>query len=289
MKLSVGRSACMLLVLPVVVGAASVVGHPLLVQRQDDDCRLPMETYLWTTCSSFLADYNITLPELLRLNPLVGVDCSGFVPGSTYCLRKERVLPPSTDGTCGHLNRNVTCVGSTFGDCCGRQGTCGRAQNFCLPGFCQGGICPGLGYSTNGRCGEDNDFLMCGGPFGKCCSASGRCGSTLAECGAGCQSGDCVGNLPSSSTTTTSTTPPTPLPSPGSPSPDGTCGYVNKFKCTGTEPMYYGYCCNSAGYCGFSEWDCSPVAGCQAEFGRCDETVIVTVSGTAPVATSATN
>lgn len=88
MKLSVGRLACMLLALPAIVGAASVVGHPLLVQRQDDDCRLPMETYLWTTCSSFLADYNITLPELLRLNPLVGADCSGFVPGSTYCLRK---------------------------------------------------------------------------------------------------------------------------------------------------------------------------------------------------------
>jgi hypothetical protein len=44
-------------------------------------------------------------------------------------------LTPSVDGSCG-ANRNYTCVGSAFGECCSSNGFCGVGNSFCTTG-CQ--------------------------------------------------------------------------------------------------------------------------------------------------------
>ncbi|KAL4798129.1 hypothetical protein ASPVEDRAFT_219720 [Aspergillus versicolor CBS 583.65] len=239
-------------------------------------CKASVSTDIWTTCQSLIQQYNISLPAFYEMNPEVWYDCSQFHPGEDYCIREMTSFPISEDGLCGsQAAETVTCIGSEFGDCCGRNGTCGSTDNECAIGFCQSGICPGLGYSTNGTCGEEYGNLMCGGSFGDCCSNSGECGSTEAHCGLeNCQSGACEG---STTSTTTPTSTPTPLPEPFSPSPDGTCGYRNKYVCNGTE-IYWGYCCSAAGYCGTSQYHCSDLQGCQPEFGLCDVTNTVTAS-----------
>ncbi|KAH8885878.1 hypothetical protein GQ53DRAFT_659244 [Thozetella sp. PMI_491] len=68
---------------------------------------------------------------------------------------------------------NTTCVGSVFGDCCGKNGQCGSTDEYCAIGNCQAGNCPGNGYSFDGLCGPDHSNLVCGGPYGNCCSVNG--------------------------------------------------------------------------------------------------------------------
>ena len=100
-----------------------------------------------------------------------------------------------------------------------------------------------------------------------------RCGNTSAECGIGnCQSGKCQETSPPSRFVLSSTPAlfvlssssnahqPTPRPSPYSPSPDGSCGFKNKYVCNGTE-IHYGYCCSVAGYCGTSQYHCNSLQG----------------------------
>ncbi|KAL3443018.1 hypothetical protein BJX65DRAFT_321018 [Aspergillus insuetus] len=252
--------------------------QPLLRRDVSANCKLSIRTDIWTTCPLILEQYNITLPVFYAMNPDVWYDCSQFIPGEEYCLREMTSFPISGDGLCGAAAaETVTCIGSEFGDCCGKNGNCGDTDNECAIGFCQSGICPGLGYSTDGTCGPDKGNLMCGGPYGECCSKSGECGSTQAHCGVeNCQYGACEG----STTTALPTSTPTPLPEPFSPSPDGTCGYRKKYVCTGTD-IYWGYCCSAAGYCGTSQYHCSDLHGCQPEFGLCDvtNTVITSVEG----------
>ena len=48
------------------------------------------------------------------------------------------------------------------------------SSDTCAIGYCQGGRCPGLGYSTDGKCGKQHGKLVCGGPFGDCCSNEGK-------------------------------------------------------------------------------------------------------------------
>ena len=109
-----------------------------------DDCRLWVDTTAWTTCASLTTQYGISVAQLFNLNPSVDFDCFGFQPGARYCLvaREFSVssyvdfelstnvcrpwdavgkLPVSADGVCA-ARGNVTCVGSTFGDCCGKTG-----------------------------------------------------------------------------------------------------------------------------------------------------------------------
>ncbi|KAG7138088.1 WSC domain-containing protein like [Verticillium longisporum] len=154
--------------------------------------------------------------------------------------------------------------------------------------------------SKDGGCGlrTGNNVTCINSEFGDCCGANNRCGSTecgstAAECGAGkCQSGACDGsavttsNAPVTTATATSTK---PAPTPFTPSPDGTCGYDNKYKCTDTK-YNYGNCCGAAGYCGFSDWECSNLQGCQSEYGLCDTTVLVSgapkTTSTSPVTTT---
>ncbi|KAK6525159.1 hypothetical protein TWF694_005305 [Orbilia ellipsospora] len=104
-----------------------------------------------------------------------------------------------------------------------------------------------------------------------------RYGKSTAECGTGCQSGDCICQS-SISASSTSTTTETPLPSPFLPSPDGTYGYWNKYKCTGAK-CNYGNCRSQEGFCGTSSHHCDDLLGCQPEFGLYDKTVILTKGG----------
>lgn len=77
----------------------------------------------------------------------------------------------------------------------------------------------------------------------------------------------------------------TPPAAPFLPSPDGTCGYNNEYKCTDTL-FYFGNCCSAAGFCSWDEADCRDDYGCQAEYGLCDEYVTVTVTAGTPATTT---
>ena len=73
------------------------------------ECRLSVSTDSWTTCLTFLTMYNITLPEMFKMNPLVEGDCFGFKPGSDYCV----VARKSTHGFCFGLQ--FVCTVQAFG------------------------------------------------------------------------------------------------------------------------------------------------------------------------------
>ncbi|KAI0603349.1 hypothetical protein F4775DRAFT_587869 [Biscogniauxia sp. FL1348] len=127
-------------------------------------------------------------------------------------------LDVSEDGTCGS---EVTCAGSSFGNCCSVNGWCGASIDYCgrncNPDFgdCADGDAPlpgdeplpsgpetsgasgdpstttgpaptgSLQVSIDGNCGGD---ITCeGSEFGNCCSVHGWCGSTTDYCSNGCQ------------------------------------------------------------------------------------------------------
>jgi hypothetical protein len=96
--------------------------------------------------------------------------------------------------------------------------------------------------SIDGSCGANNGGASCiGSGFGDCCSSSGRCGSTDAYCGSGCQGGSCII---------------------GGVTTDGTCGAAhNGFTCKG---WMSGPCCSADGYCGSSDEFCLVERGCQS-------------------------
>jgi hypothetical protein len=89
----------------------------------------------------------------------------------------------STDGRCGANGK--TCTESTFGTCCSSAGYCGDATDHCGAG-CQVnfGTCTNT-ISTDGKCGTVNGRTCVGSGLGGCCSASGSCGNTPADCGQG--------------------------------------------------------------------------------------------------------
>ncbi|KAF5664347.1 keratin-associated 5-4 [Fusarium heterosporum] len=153
----------------------------------------------------------------------------------------------STDGFCGKNGK--TCKGSTYGDCCSKEGFCGK------DGHCGAGCQTAFGtckadsgtISTDGRCGSFNGKTCKGSTFGDCCSVGNWCGDKKDHCDAGCQSkfGTCNSDASDIST-------------------DGFCGKNGK-TCKGST---YGDCCSKEGYCG-SQDHCK--AGCQTGFGTCDE------------------
>ena len=174
---------------------------------------------------------------------------TGTTTGTTTASATATVtLVGSVDGSCGN---GVTCVGSTFGNCCSASGYCGSTDVYCGAG-CQAafGECTtpedGQVISEDGSCGEG---VTCqGSVFGSCCSAYGYCGSTDGHCGEGCQPahGTCAG--------------------PGSGlqvSVDGSCG--EGVTCLSSE---FGDCCSQYGWCGSADGHCGE--GCQAAFGTCE-------------------
>ncbi|KFY99091.1 hypothetical protein V500_01463 [Pseudogymnoascus sp. VKM F-4518 (FW-2643)] len=99
--------------------------------------------------------------------------------------------------------------------------------------------------TTDGTCGKDHDYTMCGNGFGSCCSSGGWCGDSDAHCGSGCQSesGECTQ---------------------GGPTTDGSCGVGNNgLECDLFES---GPCCSNSGFCGFGSSWCG-VDDCQAGCG----------------------
>ncbi|KAH7202712.1 uncharacterized protein BKA55DRAFT_725047 [Fusarium redolens] len=153
----------------------------------------------------------------------------------------------STDGFCGKNGK--TCKGSTYGDCCSKEGYCGK-EGHCGAG-CQTafGTCKADSgaVSTDGRCGSFNGKTCKGSTYGDCCSVGGWCGDKKDHCDAGCQSKFGTCNPEASNIST-----------------DGFCGKNGK-TCKGST---YGDCCSAEGYCG-KEGHCK--AGCQSKFGTCDE------------------
>ncbi|CAP99978.1 Pc22g26900 [Penicillium rubens Wisconsin 54-1255] len=48
----------------------------------------------------------------------------------------------STNGECGpNFANNMTCVGSSFGDCCSVAGYCGNSSDYCSGTNCYSGSC----------------------------------------------------------------------------------------------------------------------------------------------------
>ncbi|KAI0435824.1 hypothetical protein F4803DRAFT_277012 [Xylaria telfairii] len=262
-----------LLLLP--QGTSSTFGdrlHNVLSSRQQGEipiCRLNFTTDVWTGCEDVLAQFDLTLEQFMYANPGITKNCGNFIPGNTYCVAAlvENRRNASTSGLCGaQVNFNVTCLGSSFGECCAGTGRCGSGNDYCAVGNCQEGACEGGGaYSTDGLCGRDHLYVPCPPKFGLCCSQWGFCGNGTDFCGSGCQSGTCDASL------TTTAPPPTQTPTlpPGSVSRDGTCGFGGRLVCKGSG---FGDCCSAAGYCGNSARHCSNLLGCQPLFGACSTT-----------------
>ncbi|KAK6611093.1 polysaccharide deacetylase [Botrytis cinerea] len=109
----------------------------------------------------------------------------------------------SDDGSC---NADITCLGSTYGNCCSVNGYCGSTDDYCGTG-CQpaSGTCSGSSTSSTSATksstsakptstqtvsddGSCSSSTTCNGSsFGNCCSQYGYCGSTADYCGTGCQ------------------------------------------------------------------------------------------------------
>ncbi|KAM0344841.1 hypothetical protein ACHAPU_007223 [Fusarium lateritium] len=158
----------------------------------------------------------------------------------------------STDGTCSKNGK--TCKGSSFGNCCSINDSCGSTSAHCGQGCndkfgtCNAGSSL---ISTDGACGKNGKTCK-GSSYGDCCSAQGYCGKTTGYCDAGCQSGFGTCNAAA-----------------GSISTDGFCGKNGK-TCKGST---FGPCCSEQGYCGNTS-HCS--TGCQSAFGTCGSTGLTT-------------
>jgi len=117
-----------------------------------------------------------------------------------------------------------------------------------------------------------------GCPAGQCCSKYGYCGTTDAHCGAGCQVefGYCqTTNKTSNSNTSSSSKPSTNVKT----STSGRCG-----KDFGSCPN--NKCCSKYGYCGTTDSHCG--AGCQSEFGICQNGTNKTPSSSKPTPSTKT-
>lgn len=74
------------------LGLSSIKQHrnsPRFVKRQSGggaDCRLNYTTDIWTSCASLIEQFNLTLDYFEYVNPSIGINCTNFVPGSTYCV-----------------------------------------------------------------------------------------------------------------------------------------------------------------------------------------------------------
>ncbi|KAI5456852.1 hypothetical protein BGZ63DRAFT_365704 [Mariannaea sp. PMI_226] len=111
------------------------------------------------------------------------------------------------------------------------------------------GSSPGVTISPNQLCGGTTGYTCKGSAFGNCCSFYGYCGKTDSYCGTGCNNnfGDCNSGSGSLSNTT-----------------NGLCGPTYKSTCA-----FYGLktCCSQFGYCGNTAAYCG--TGCQKDYGTC--------------------
>lgn len=203
------------------------------------------------SCTQLASFYNIPIDQFFALNPTLKSDCSNIAANTDYCVVGSVQPKYSADLSCGPSSgSSCPLLGP---NCCNSQTwKCGNSTTDCSPGICYGGFCPGDSvYTTNGKCGSQNSFKLCAGPWGTCCSNNGTCGTGTAFCGDGkCQSGNCT----------------TPAAAPFGPgvakndtttSPDGSCGGTNGYICGVT----FGWCCNSDNTCGVLASDCNKSQG----------------------------
>ncbi|EEH37042.2 hypothetical protein PAAG_07460 [Paracoccidioides lutzii Pb01] len=155
----------------------------------------------------------------------------------------------SLDGKC---SPDISCTGSSFGECCSINGFCGTGPEWCGLGNCLSGACQKdtSGISFDGTCGPlfPANRTCVGSKFGDCCSTSGYCGTGPGWCGYGnCYSGACDTSL-------------------GGVSLDGTCGpkFSGNMTCVGSA---FGECCSTSGFCGTSSQHCG-IATCYS--GKCE-------------------
>ncbi|KAF9696782.1 hypothetical protein EKO04_005746 [Ascochyta lentis] len=232
-----------------------------------------LATVNYYTCTELALKYSITLEKFFELNPSVDKECATIKPNTNYCVAGWLQLPVAEDGLCGPQHNNTTCLGLDKQCCNGETWKCGDQIEDCQAGTCFSGACEGFPdqYSMDGKCGMQNNNLLCGGKWGACCDITGKCGTGESFCGVGrCQTGNCTitippppsADVPSSASSTVIR--PSSTPTPGSISPDGFCGGTNKFICKGST---FGDCCSSSGFCGSTTDHCQ--AGCQASFGAC--------------------
>ncbi|CZT41787.1 uncharacterized protein RSE6_01573 [Rhynchosporium secalis] len=242
-------------------------------------CSLSIKTLSTDTCDIVVVRFGITKANFVAWNPSVGSGCTGFVGGTSYCIRgsgtgspvtsaltssatvspsstSSSVAPVSTlskDGSCGGT-AGLSCKGTSFGDCCSANGFCGATTGHCQAGCQQQfGTCSADSgnISIDGSCGASNKKTCSGSAFG-----GNYCGSTTAHCQAGCQSGFGTCDV-----------------SAGTISTDGSCGGNGKKTCPGST---FGNCCSVAGYCGSTSDHCK--IGCQSAFGDC-ETNNISIDG----------
>ncbi|EFR01175.1 agglutinin isolectin 1 [Nannizzia gypsea CBS 118893] len=210
---------------PTQSGTIKDCGHYDFVEAGDD-------------CATVSQRWGITFSQLQTYNTYLDSKCLNLWLHYDVCVARVTPQTVSKDGACPP---GVTCVGSTFGDCCSPYGFCVNDPKYCVEGGGTG--------TKDGTCGPDHGGTTCTPQFGTCCSIYGYCGSTSDFCGAGnCHSGACETDN-------------------GGPSTNGECGplFAGNKTCTGTQ---FGNCCSKSGYCGSTSAYCS---GSNCYSGACTE------------------
>ena len=128
-------------------------------------CPLNITAAAGDTCTSVAAANGISVTQFILGNPLL-TNCR-LTAGKPYCIDKSQGVathPPSTslmispDGSCGG---GYTCVGSTFGDCCSRNGYCGTSIDYCGTGCkAEFGACPGAVSPGVSKCDESGTKIV---------------------------------------------------------------------------------------------------------------------------------
>ena len=85
------------------------------IERRDVlPCLAEAPTNIWSTCASFLDEYQVNLPHLVTMNPELQNDCVAFKPGTTYCLLRGN---PKSEESCFCINRNRCSISKEYKWC----------------------------------------------------------------------------------------------------------------------------------------------------------------------------
>ncbi|GKT81095.1 chitin recognition protein [Colletotrichum tofieldiae] len=181
---------------------------------------------------------------------------------TTSATSTSTVLPISLDATCGAAS-GKTCQGSTFGNCCSKNGWCGSTASYCGTG-CQ---------SKYGTCGSQSSssghfffFYLADQHFFVFHTIKHWLQLHFAQ---QYQLAHFfwhyTGSASRSAASSTSTLPV---------SVDGVCGASNGRQCFGSAS---GNCCSQYGWCGSTSEHCG--SGCQSAYGTCNSGSSSSASG----------
>ncbi|KAK3933833.1 hypothetical protein QBC46DRAFT_431049 [Diplogelasinospora grovesii] len=181
------------MLVPVLVATILLGMQDVLASVEAKPCTAVVTAQPGDTCASIASAAGITVTQFLNGNPNVTI-CSGLVVGRQYCVDPTLSGTPATmsgrgiaattttssssptdsgalqvskDGRCGG---GLTCLGSTFGQCCSEHGWCGKTSDHCGAG-CQAGF---------GLCGSAG-IVPSSGPLDSSptTSATGTVGTTV--------------------------------------------------------------------------------------------------------------